>query len=768
MSKLRFQFLFIVFFVLLITGCTDTTNKEVTINFDSRGGELIDSIEVTIGRTIEPPLTTRVGYTLEGWYTSLDQGTTLDERWLFTSNLVNGNITLYANWVINQYTITFVTYEGSKVEPITQDFNTPVILPADPTLDGHEFSGWYLDEEFTILYTHSFMQANDMMLYAKWSSDQTLIVGSPEISGNFMSGFGNSTYDVWVRDLINGYSTYSITPYGELVLNETVVKSVTTTLDTSTGHKTYTFILHEDLLWSDDQPITASDFVFSVLMQASKEWVSAGASSTVGQYLFGYLEYRAVTFSANARFKGVKLLGTYSFSLTIDGSETPYFYETTYVSINPYPLHVLAPNGTFIDSNADGAKVSSGGFSLLYGVSNTAGYRYHPGVSAGPYKFESFINQVVTLVKNDNFKGNYEGKTPTINKIIIKRVNQTQDVLLVINREINLVTGVIDGSKIIQAQISATTKVGYHSRNGYGLLAMEAHFGPTMDYKVRQAIAYLTDRQYVTDVVLDGYGSFVYSEYGLSQWMYAQSEDWVNTNINKYTFSIDQANAALNLSDYRFESDGTTPFDSLKALNNGSKIDSNKYFRYNAAGEQLIIRHLGTENNEVTLSLQAKYEINMQLAGIKYEITIGDFSTLIDHYYYSYELDEHEKRYHIFNLATNFSITYDPYFSWHSDFLGTWQNAHQLEDSAVNPAAPLASGEKTLDELTIALRNVAPGDTVTYLALWREYQMRWNKLTPNIPIYSNQYYNVFDTTLKGVETTPFWNWTAAIYDMYFE
>ena len=44
--------------------------------------------------------------------------------------------------------------------------------------------------------------------------EQTLIVGSPEISGNFMAGFGNSAYDVWVRDLIFGYGTYAVTPNG--------------------------------------------------------------------------------------------------------------------------------------------------------------------------------------------------------------------------------------------------------------------------------------------------------------------------------------------------------------------------------------------------------------------------------------------------------------------------------------------------------------------------------------------------------------------------
>src|SRR5690606_27072128 len=102
------------------------------------------------------------------------------------------------------------------------------------------------------------------------------------------------------------------------------------------------------------------------------------------------------------------------------------------------------------------------------------------------------------------------------------------------------------------------------------------------------------------------YGSIVYSEYGLAQWMYVQSEDWVDDNINKYPFSVTQANAALDLTDYKYESDGETPFVVANAADNGSKAEAQKYYRYNSDGEVLEIRHFGTENNAVTDSLQAK------------------------------------------------------------------------------------------------------------------------------------------------------------------
>lgn len=453
------------------------------------------------------------------------------------------------------------------------------------------------------------------------------------------------------------------------------------------------------------------------------------------------------TFSEGVRFEGVKLLGDYQFSLTIDADELPYFYETLYASYGPLPMHVLAPSFAQIDSNDDGATLVDA-FGLIDDIVGLQGYRYYPTVTAGPYKFVSFVNQVVTLELDPLFKGDYLGKLPVIERVIQKKVNQTLDVNLVISGEIDLVTGVIEGQKIENAKAASTSDVAFYNRNGYGLLAMTVDFGPTMDVNVRQAVAHLTDRQYVTDTVLGGYGAIVASEYGLAQWMYQQSEQWVEENLDPYAFSVDSANEKLDLSDWKYESDGTTPWDKTKATS------TNEYYRYNAAGEVLELKHFGTENNNVTTSLRDKFVLNMPLAGIKYSITIGTFDTLLDNYYFGFELGE-DRTYHIFNLATNFGTTYDPYYSWHSDWLNTWYNSQGVNDAEI-------------DRLTVEMRETTPGDNAAYLALWREYQERWNYLIPNVPLYSNEYYDVFDANLNGVTTTPFADWTAAIFDMNFD
>ena len=121
-----------------------------TITFDTAGGSEIAPITQDYGTVITAPeAPTREGYTFIGWDKEIP--TTMPAE----------NMTVTAQWEINQYKITFDTAGGSEIAPITQDYGTVITAPADPTREGYTFIGW----DKTIPTT---MPAENITLKAKW------------------------------------------------------------------------------------------------------------------------------------------------------------------------------------------------------------------------------------------------------------------------------------------------------------------------------------------------------------------------------------------------------------------------------------------------------------------------------------------------------------------------------------------------------------------------------------------------------------------------
>ena len=131
--------------------------NQYTIAFDTNGGSEIAPITQDYGTEITAPANpTRKGYTFKGWDKEIPE------------TMPAENITVKAQWEINQYTIAFDTNGGSEIAPITQDYGTEITAPANPTRKGYTFKGW--DKEIP-----ETMPAENMTVKAQWEINQYTI-----------------------------------------------------------------------------------------------------------------------------------------------------------------------------------------------------------------------------------------------------------------------------------------------------------------------------------------------------------------------------------------------------------------------------------------------------------------------------------------------------------------------------------------------------------------------------------------------------------------
>jgi len=137
--------------------------KQYTLHFESNGGTMISDIERGSNSVIEAPTEpTKLGYTFDAWYSDIN----LSQAYVF-STMPTQDTTLYAKWIINQYTLSFNTNGGSLIEPITQVYQSVFTLDP-PSKEGYVFSAWYTDAALSQAFTLSTIPAENTTLYAKW------------------------------------------------------------------------------------------------------------------------------------------------------------------------------------------------------------------------------------------------------------------------------------------------------------------------------------------------------------------------------------------------------------------------------------------------------------------------------------------------------------------------------------------------------------------------------------------------------------------------
>lgn len=575
----------------------------------------------------------------------------------------------------------------------------------------------------------------------KTPSGQLVIGETTETSGDYTPWWTNQSadYDVF-KMVMMGAEPSEITQEGTYAINENLFQSVEET-ENEDGSKTWTFTQQPGLKWSNGDPLTAKDYAFAYLFTTSKVLnidLEANSAMFQGQYIKGFKEWYA---GETDVLSGVRLLGEDKFSVTVDAEYMPYYYGITMTNVSPLYMKGWVPEGIDVVDTEEGVKFT-GDFTAANIKDTVTRERFNPTACSGPYILEKYDTGAYsyTLKANPNYQGNYEGKKPNIETLILRYVSQDTMMDELKTGGIDLLYNVMEGAPI-DAGLDMVDEGGYgyidYPRDGYGRLVFKCNVGPTQFVEVRQAIAYLLDRNEFAKAFTGGHGSVVNSNYGESQWMVEEAEDQIAT-LNPYNYSPDEAIKLLEQGGWTKDANGNDY--------SGTGI---RYKEVDGELMPLEIEWCSSENNSVSDMLVTKLVKNPDLekAGMKINQHIVNFSELSE----SYNFDK--GGYHMFNLGLGFSVPYDV-----------------KEDYAIDGAYNFARiNDEKLSAYAVEMNQVPEGDDEQYLGKWFAFIQRWNELLPELPLYSNNIHDFFSDKLKGYEkTTAIWDMPREIIYSYIE
>ena len=593
--------------------------------------------------------------------------------------------------------------------------------------------------------------------------ENKVIYGSDtELSGDLGNAWWtNNATDKLIRDLINDYDVIMFDQFGQMKVNETVSDGVQTA-ENEDGTATYTVKIKQGLTYNDGTPITAADYVAYMLVQFSPATLEAGATVS-SDTVVGGTEYQN---GESKVLAGLRLLDEYTYSISITPDYANYYYGLTYASLSPLYLPLYSSAALTVKDDGEGAYLDGG--ELKADEINASRYVYENRVTAGPYVIKSIDTGALTatLEINPNYAGNFEGQKPSIQTIVVVKSEDDSKMDAFTTGEITFLSQLSEGDQIKTAlELVDSGKYNYchYTRNGYGKVMFQCDGGPTQFAAVRQAVAYLLDREEFTTTFTGGYGSVVHGPYSTAQWMYQDSEEFFNDNLNNYSYDPAKAVEVLEADGWTLDAEGNDYAGTGLRYKEVTAEEAGDYALNVtlADGRILMPLHImwaSSDNNPVSALLATMLANGKQTsdAGMQIEQTTMTFSELLNWIYRDTSVGDQYGvfTYGMFNLATGFADVYDYAYNYASDpdskYVKMGYNQNYIFD-------------KELDDLSMDMvYKAAPGDDAAFLDYFQKFIIRWNELLPEIPLYCNDYHTFFPSWLKNYNESSLWDFQRAI------
>lgn len=580
-----------------------------------------------------------------------------------------------------------------------------------------------------------------------YNYDELTVATTNPLSGRFFTDlWGGNTSDHDVRALLHGYS---LTEYraeeGTFAIDGSVVNAFAS--QNRGGNREYIISIYEDLYYSDGTKITAKDYVFSILFNLAPETRKIGGDTTGMYYIKGAKAYNT---GKNDVLTGVKLLGEYQFSINVDQSFLPFFYELGYLNINPYPISVIAPGCEVADDGGGVYLKKAKGFTAdvlkKTVLDEKRGYQSHPSVVSGPYKLVSYDGTQAEFEINEYYKGNSAGNKPRIKKIIFKTSGNETITEELRNAEIGLANKIVNANTVsdgVALVSDAPYNMTAYPRSGYSFISFCCEQPAVADTAVRQAIALCFDKKAFTADYTGDYGIVTDGYYGIGQWMYQLTNGFITPEnvseeelkaltldtLKKYDTDIEAAKELLDKNGWTFTAknkDVRTKKVNGKTLTLELKL----YCPAETGVKPLLEKYLGE---------------NLKKAGIKLTVWEKSYSDLLKIYY-----RQATRNCDMIYLATNFEEVFDP------------AETFNPSDAYQGVANRTGITDDKLYQLARDMSRTAPDDMLGYVKKWIAFQERYTEVLPTIPVYSNTYYDFYTSALHDYEIASNITWTQAI------
>ena len=586
------------------------------------------------------------------------------------------------------------------------------------------------------------------------------------MGGNAAASFDDRTLDRVIGDLLTDYGTLALQRDGTYAYNMTVLAGEPAVTDNEDGTRTYTLRIRDDLTYNTGKAITARDYIFRMLFVNSTACPSLdGRGHDGSDYPNGDAFYSGRT----AVFSDIRMIDDYTWTVTVSAEKAGHVFAADAVAATPWDAEYWFGAGYSVADDGQGCYLSKDGKAVAMDV-GLAGQvianfkaarsgKVLPAVTAGPYQLAGYdeTTGVVTLEKNPNYIGNFEGRIPAIETLQIRTVSEEDWQEELKKGNIHLVDTVEhSGSINAVAELideGAGLVIDEFDRAGYGKLQFAWDVTPTQFVEVRQAIACLLDRQAVVDLYCQGRGSLVYGPYSDAFRMARESESFFGQSLDPYAYSVKNAEKLLTAGGWVYDEYGN-PWEE----GDGLRYKEVSWEQAEYMDEcvdlghtylmPLVIKWAASENNMMTDLLKVLLVQSEDVANLGMEIRVDemDFTAMLSHLYrqdlYSAGGEEFEEPYYsMFNLATG------------------W-------DSAQYDAAALWAGrdfDARLEQLARDMTyGVAPGDRAGYLQAWQSYIDRYNEVLPDIALYVDRYATVYADCILGYDQDTFWGFQNAV------